>query len=161
MVILRQQMRSKPERTGDVLAALAAIIPDARATQGVISLDIARDLLDPDRRDRDLRGRRGTPTTGVGSRGPQGDGDVFGGARGAARSNDLRRVARPGARLSSSTAFGQPRVAEPAAGGDVDIPTPLRVAHRRGRGDRLVTRRSPRSLCCETVMPGGLTAVDV
>src|SRR6266850_7183093 len=47
MVILRQQMRSKPERTGDVLAALAAIIPDARATQGVISLDIARDLLDP------------------------------------------------------------------------------------------------------------------
>ena len=48
MVILRQQMRSKPERTDDVLAALAAIIPDARATQGVISLDIARDLLDPD-----------------------------------------------------------------------------------------------------------------
>jgi len=48
MVILRQQMRSKPERTDDVLAALAAIMPDARATQGVISLDIARDLLDPD-----------------------------------------------------------------------------------------------------------------
>ena len=48
MVILRQQMRSKPERTDDVLAALAAIIPDARATQGVISLDVARDLLDPD-----------------------------------------------------------------------------------------------------------------
>jgi quinol monooxygenase YgiN len=48
MVILRQQMRSKPERTDDVLAALAAIIPDERATQGVISLDIARDLLDPD-----------------------------------------------------------------------------------------------------------------
>ncbi len=48
MVILRQHMRSKPERTDDVLAALAAIIPDARATQGVISLDVARDLLDPD-----------------------------------------------------------------------------------------------------------------
>ena len=48
MIILRQQMRSKPERTADVLAALAAIIPEARATQGVISLDIARDLLDPD-----------------------------------------------------------------------------------------------------------------
>ena len=48
MVILRQQMRSKPERTDDVMAALAAIIPDARATHGVISLDIARDLLDPD-----------------------------------------------------------------------------------------------------------------
>jgi quinol monooxygenase YgiN len=41
-------MRSKSERTDDVLAALAAIIPGARATQGVISLDIARDLLDPD-----------------------------------------------------------------------------------------------------------------
>src|SRR4030095_14894962 len=48
MIILRQQMRSKPERTDDVLAALGAIIPGARATQGVISLDIARDLLDPD-----------------------------------------------------------------------------------------------------------------
>jgi quinol monooxygenase YgiN len=48
MIILRQQMRSKPERTDDVLAALAAIIPDARGIQGVISLDIARDLLDPD-----------------------------------------------------------------------------------------------------------------
>jgi len=48
MVILRQQMRSKPERTDDVLAALAAIVPGARATQGVISLDIARDLLEPD-----------------------------------------------------------------------------------------------------------------
>jgi quinol monooxygenase YgiN len=41
-------MRSKPERTGEVMAALAAIIADARATQGVISLDIARDLLDSD-----------------------------------------------------------------------------------------------------------------
>ena len=48
MIILRQQMRSKPERTDDVWAALAAIIPGARATPGVISLDIARDLLDPD-----------------------------------------------------------------------------------------------------------------
>jgi len=48
MIILRQQMRSKSERTNDVLAALAAIVPGARATQGVISLDIARDLLDPD-----------------------------------------------------------------------------------------------------------------
>jgi quinol monooxygenase YgiN len=48
MIILRQQMRSKPERTDDVWAALAAIVPGARAMQGVISLDIARDLLDPD-----------------------------------------------------------------------------------------------------------------
>src|SRR5262249_18845030 len=55
------------------------------------------------------------PTTGVGSRGPPGDGDVFGGARGAARSNDLRCVSRPGARLKSST----------AAVGFVDIPSRL------------------------------------
>ena len=48
MVILRQQMRSKPDRTDDVLAALSAIVPVARATRGVISLDIARDLLDAD-----------------------------------------------------------------------------------------------------------------
>jgi quinol monooxygenase YgiN len=48
MVILRQQMRSKPERTDEVWAALAAIIPEARATRGVVSLDIASDLLDPD-----------------------------------------------------------------------------------------------------------------
>jgi quinol monooxygenase YgiN len=48
MLILRQQMRSKPERTDDVLVALSAIVPVARATLGVVSLDIARDLLDPD-----------------------------------------------------------------------------------------------------------------
>src|SRR6478609_1370897 len=48
MIILRQQMRSKPERTDDVFAALSAIVPGAQATPGVISLDIARDLLDPD-----------------------------------------------------------------------------------------------------------------
>jgi quinol monooxygenase YgiN len=48
MIILRQKMRSKPEKSDEVMAALAAIIPSARATKGVIKLDIARDLLDPD-----------------------------------------------------------------------------------------------------------------
>jgi quinol monooxygenase YgiN len=47
MVILRQKMRSKPDKSNEVMAALAAIVPGARATQGVISLDIARDLLAP------------------------------------------------------------------------------------------------------------------
>ena len=47
MVILRQRMRSKPERADDVSSALAAISLAARATQGVISLDIAGDLLEP------------------------------------------------------------------------------------------------------------------
>lgn len=48
MIILRQRMRSKPEKREEVMAALAAIIPSARATEGVIKLDIARDLPDPD-----------------------------------------------------------------------------------------------------------------
>ena len=48
MVILRQKMRSKPDKSDDVTAALAAIIAPARATPGVMHLDIARDLLDPD-----------------------------------------------------------------------------------------------------------------
>jgi quinol monooxygenase YgiN len=48
MVMRRQRMRAKRDKTDEVLAALAEIIPSARATQGVISLDIARDLLDPD-----------------------------------------------------------------------------------------------------------------
>jgi Uncharacterized conserved protein len=46
MVILRQKMRAKPDKCEDVTAALAAIIPVARATEGVLKLDIARDLLD-------------------------------------------------------------------------------------------------------------------
>ena len=48
MIILHQEMRAKPEKRDEVMAALAAIIPVARATQGVVKLDIARDLLDPD-----------------------------------------------------------------------------------------------------------------
>jgi quinol monooxygenase YgiN len=48
MIILYQAMRAKPEKSDEVMAALAAIIPGARATEGVIKLDIARDLLEPD-----------------------------------------------------------------------------------------------------------------
>ena len=48
MVILHQRMRCKPDKNEEVTGALAAIVPGARATQGVIHLDIARDLLDPD-----------------------------------------------------------------------------------------------------------------
>ena len=86
MVILRQQMRSKPGRTDDVWAALAAIIPGARTTPGVISLDIARDLLDPDsfiatgiyEDGAALERQESAPG------GPHGDGDVFGSAGSAA-----------------------------------------------------------------------------
>src|SRR5262249_11315440 len=48
MIILHQEMRARPEKCDEVMAALAAIIPGARATEGVVKLDIARDLLDPD-----------------------------------------------------------------------------------------------------------------
>ena len=48
MIILRQKMRAKPDTSDELMAALAEIITPARATEGVISLDIARDLIDSD-----------------------------------------------------------------------------------------------------------------
>jgi quinol monooxygenase YgiN len=43
MVILHQRMRSEPDKTDEVAAALASIVTTAQATEGVIHLDIARD----------------------------------------------------------------------------------------------------------------------
>jgi quinol monooxygenase YgiN len=48
MVILRFKIRSKPDKSDELMSALAEIIRPARATHGVINFDIARDLLDPD-----------------------------------------------------------------------------------------------------------------
>jgi len=48
MLILRQKMVAKPEKSDELMAALAEIITPARATEGVISLEIARVLLEPD-----------------------------------------------------------------------------------------------------------------
>ena len=48
MLILRQKMRSRPDKCEELMAALAAIIPTARAADGVMSFDIARTLDDPD-----------------------------------------------------------------------------------------------------------------
>jgi quinol monooxygenase YgiN len=48
MLILRQKMRAKPDKSNELMAALAEIIAPARDTEGVISLDIARVLLEPD-----------------------------------------------------------------------------------------------------------------
>ena len=48
MIILRQKMRAKPDKSNELMSALAEIIAPARATQGVMSLDIARVLLEPD-----------------------------------------------------------------------------------------------------------------
>jgi quinol monooxygenase YgiN len=48
MVILRFKIHSKPDKREEVMAALAEIVPPARATKGVINLDIARVLGEPD-----------------------------------------------------------------------------------------------------------------
>src|SRR6267378_7870342 len=48
MVILRFKIRSKSDKSHELMAALAEIITPARATKGVISFDIARVLLEPD-----------------------------------------------------------------------------------------------------------------
>ena len=48
MLILRQKMVVKPDKSDELMAALAEIIAPARATEGVISLDIARVLHEPD-----------------------------------------------------------------------------------------------------------------
>ena len=48
MIILRFKIRSKPDKSNELMAALAEIITPARATEGVINLDIARVLLEPD-----------------------------------------------------------------------------------------------------------------
>jgi len=48
MIILRFKVHSKPEKSDELVAVLAEIIPAARATEGVINFDIARTLDDPD-----------------------------------------------------------------------------------------------------------------
>jgi quinol monooxygenase YgiN len=48
MVILRFKIQSKPDKSDELMSALAEIITPARATNGVINFDIARDLLDTD-----------------------------------------------------------------------------------------------------------------
>ena len=48
MVILRFKIRSKPDKSDEVMAALAEIITPARATEGVVAFDIARTLRDAD-----------------------------------------------------------------------------------------------------------------
>jgi quinol monooxygenase YgiN len=48
MVILRFKIRSKPDKSDELMAALAEIIAPARATEGVVEFDVARVLRDPD-----------------------------------------------------------------------------------------------------------------
>ena len=48
MVILRFKIQTKSDKSDELMSALAKIITPARASNGVIKFDIARDLLDPD-----------------------------------------------------------------------------------------------------------------
>jgi quinol monooxygenase YgiN len=48
MVILRFKIHAKPDKSEELTAALAEIITPARATEGVVELDIARVLGEPD-----------------------------------------------------------------------------------------------------------------
>src|SRR5437588_13115027 len=47
MIVLHFKVRCQPEKSEEVKAALADVIGPARATEGVISFDIAQDLTDP------------------------------------------------------------------------------------------------------------------
>jgi quinol monooxygenase YgiN len=48
MLILRQKMTAKPDKSEELGAALAEIITPGRSVEGVISLDIAGALHEPD-----------------------------------------------------------------------------------------------------------------
>ena len=48
MIILRFKIHSKPNKSDALTAALAEIVTPARATEGVITFDIARVLREPD-----------------------------------------------------------------------------------------------------------------
>jgi quinol monooxygenase YgiN len=48
MVIMRFKVKVLHERAEEVRAALEAVIEPSRALQGVVHIDIARDLSDPD-----------------------------------------------------------------------------------------------------------------
>ena len=105
MLILRQKMRAKPDKSDELMAALAEIIAGARATPGVISLDIASVMLEPDSFIATaVYEDAAAPERQVTSRGAQGDGDAAD-SLAAPSTNDLRRVARPGARLLAAADF--------------------------------------------------------
>src|SRR6202048_2604387 len=47
MIVLRFRVVCQPDKTDQIMAALREVIAPARAVEGVISFDIARDLTDP------------------------------------------------------------------------------------------------------------------
>jgi quinol monooxygenase YgiN len=47
MIVLRFKVQCQPGRAEELMAALSEVIAPARKVEGVISFDIARDLIDP------------------------------------------------------------------------------------------------------------------
>jgi quinol monooxygenase YgiN len=47
MIVVRFKLQCQPEKTDEVIAALSEVVAPARATAGVISFDVARDITNP------------------------------------------------------------------------------------------------------------------
>ena len=47
MIVLRFKVQCKPDKSAELSAAFADVVAPSRATEGVISFDIARDVADP------------------------------------------------------------------------------------------------------------------
>ena len=47
MIIIRFKVQCQPDRIEEALGAFAAVVPPSRALDGVLSFDIARDVVDP------------------------------------------------------------------------------------------------------------------
>jgi quinol monooxygenase YgiN len=47
VIVIRFRVRCKPERTDEALDAFAAVVVPSRDVEGVVSFDVARDLVDP------------------------------------------------------------------------------------------------------------------
>jgi quinol monooxygenase YgiN len=47
MLVIRFKVQCQPDKIDEALAAFAAVVPPSRDVEGVVSFDIARDILDP------------------------------------------------------------------------------------------------------------------
>ena len=47
MIVIRFKVQCQPARVEEALGAFAAVVPPSREVDGVISFDIARDVVDP------------------------------------------------------------------------------------------------------------------
>jgi quinol monooxygenase YgiN len=47
MLVIRFKVKCRPDKVDEALAAFAAVVPPSRDVDGVVSFDIARDVVDP------------------------------------------------------------------------------------------------------------------